>query len=580
MYTMTNKPTVIDFFCGSGGFSEGFRQQGFDVVMGVENWKPAVETHNLNHGLEDGPMDVLRYEKSVDAIEELPDTDVIIGSPPCIAFSMSNKAGKADKTLGIRLIKAYLRIIAVKKHKKGSKLQAWLMENVPNARNYTKPEYTFVSLGLSDWAKSVGKEPSDVALRARENGGIIVASDYGAPQKRERFVCGEIVKTGAFPEPKKTHDEPVPLGHIKGRMPSPAEKKGRKSFTDPNYPGLKVSMTGLTDHFYDTGVYESEWRTARFAKVNHPFMGKMSFPENEKRPSRTVMATRSASTREALLYKSEFRRKGDGEYRLPTIREAASLMGFPFTYQFVGSEGTKWKLIGNAVCPAMSAALARSVRKELGLEPTSRLKLMTKAPSDSATFRNLNTFSKAQFDNPPRRKQGAKFRRHPIKEGNLTIALMNYDPTKANSKPGKKWYSVACVGSGTSHRFEVIPAGAYVKLRKIILAELQAGGLRFVTEFDKRFKGAIATDALLQEMFETHENIGKHTEPGRLVEEIAEFIVKSPVKAGSGMIPNVGLDLRESVPKDQLLAMYAMNRILPMTKPTTRKRAKARQAVG
>ncbi len=545
--------------------------------MGVENWRPAVETHNLNHGLQDEPMDVLWYEKSVEAIEKLPDTDVIVGSPPCIAFSMSNKAGKADKTLGIRLIKAYLRVVAVKKHKKDSKLKAWLMENVPNARNYTKPEYTFASLGLSDWAKSIGKKPGDLALQARDNGGVIVASDYGAPQKRERFVCGEVVSTGAFPEPKKTHDEPVPLEHVKGGMPSPAEKKSGKSFPDPNYPDLTVRMDELTDHFYDTGVYESEWRTARFAKVNHPFMGKMSFPEDEKRPSRTVMATRSASTREALLYKSEFRRKGDGEYRLPTIREAASLMGFPFTYQFVGSEGTKWKLIGNAVCPAMSSALAAAVRQGIDLKPVTKPTLMRKAPSGGLTFRNLNTFSRRKFDAPPRRKQGAKFRRHPIKEGNLTIALTNYDPTKLG-EVGEKWYSVACVGSGSAHGFEIIPAGAHVRLRKIILSELQTGGLRFVAQFEKHFKDAIATDALLQEMFEIHEGIGKHTEPGRLVEEIAEFIQRNPVKTGPGMIGNVGLQSRESVPKNQLLAMYAINRILPASKklsPAARQRQAA-----
>ena len=52
---------VIDFFCGAGGFSEGFRQQGFKVIMGVDNWRPAVETHNLNHGLNDVPRGSLGH---------------------------------------------------------------------------------------------------------------------------------------------------------------------------------------------------------------------------------------------------------------------------------------------------------------------------------------------------------------------------------------------------------------------------------------------------------------------------------------------------------------------------------------
>ena len=39
-----NELTVIDFFCGAGGFSEGFRQQGYeDNVAGYDHWKPAID---------------------------------------------------------------------------------------------------------------------------------------------------------------------------------------------------------------------------------------------------------------------------------------------------------------------------------------------------------------------------------------------------------------------------------------------------------------------------------------------------------------------------------------------------------
>src|SRR5687768_4859107 len=125
---MTRTLQVIDFFCGAGGFSEGFRQQGFKIVMGIDNWRPAVQTHNLNHGLNDNIGNVLDFEQGIDKINELPNTEVIIGSPPCVNFSMSNRAGKADKSLGVRLIEAYLRVVAVKKHQSRSVLKAWLME--------------------------------------------------------------------------------------------------------------------------------------------------------------------------------------------------------------------------------------------------------------------------------------------------------------------------------------------------------------------------------------------------------------------------------------------------------------------
>src|SRR5688572_7112762 len=186
---------VIDFFSGAGGWSEGLRQQGFDIVMGIDNWRPAVETHNINHGLQDAPYDVLSLEGDVDTtIEKFPDTEIIVGSPPCISFSMSNKAGKADKSLGIKLIEAYLRFVAVKKHKRRSILQAWYMENVPNSRNFVQKTYTFADLNLSAWAKRNGNNPKAVALNVQDNGGVLCAADYGSPQSRERFVCGEVTK--------------------------------------------------------------------------------------------------------------------------------------------------------------------------------------------------------------------------------------------------------------------------------------------------------------------------------------------------------------------------------------------------
>ena len=99
---------VIDFFCGSGGFSEGFRQAGFEVIWAVDNWKPAVDTHKENHPNSKTILeDVIKLSKLPDKEfdEIIPDSEIIIGSPPCIAFSNSNKSGKGDKTKGIGLLR-------------------------------------------------------------------------------------------------------------------------------------------------------------------------------------------------------------------------------------------------------------------------------------------------------------------------------------------------------------------------------------------------------------------------------------------------------------------------------------------
>ena len=450
------KLTVIDFFCGAGGFSEGFRQQGMKVVMGLDNWKPAVETHNLNHGLNDESYDIasLWGNDSADTmkIDSLPDTDVIIGSPPCVSFSMSNKAGKADKSLGIHLIKTYLRFIAVKKHQKHSILKAWLLENVPNSEKYIENQYTFTDLNLGEWARLNGLKPSSIAIV--KSGHILISSDYGAPQSRRRYVCGEVVRTNEFPLPEIT-DGLQTLGQIKAAMPEPLTTQSAKKWQDPNYPALQLDVEHITDHFYDTGLYKSEWDKARELKLFHPFMGKMSFPENLDKPSRTITATRSGSTRESLIFKSELPRSGHGEYRLPTIREAATLMGYPYTYQFVGSEGTKWKLIGNSVSPQLSFALAGRIFKDLNLAAVDAKEIIFNQLPSEHNGTNLNDFKPKTFEATKQRQKASKFRRVILKERNTTLELMNYHPN-GGSIPGDDWYLVLFRGTGQGFRHYIL----------------------------------------------------------------------------------------------------------------------------
>ena len=561
---MKRKPQVIDFFCGAGGFSEGFRQQGFDVVMGIDNWSPAIQTHNLNHNLNDEPRDVLDFGTSIDEINKLPDTEVIVGSPPCVLFSLSNKGGKADKTLGIKLIESFLRVIAVKKHQPSSKLVAWYMENVPNSKNYIRPSYTFRQLNLDEWAKAHKINPDAIALNGSVNGRVLNTAEFGTSQKRSRFVCGEIATTGEFPNIQTfLKDEYKSISSIKDKMPAPNSTLSTKVYSDPNYQQLKLRAKDITDHFYDSGVYESQWRGALDAKQNHPFMGKMSFPEDENNPSRTIMATRSASTREALIYKSEYSRHGDGEYRLPTIREIATLMGFPYTYQFSGGENTKWRQVGNAVCPPMSAALAKSVRLVMGLPVISNSKIAFDSLEGKLDkIQNLNTFTQKKFDTPPQKKLTARFRKHPFKEGNMTIALTNFNPASSSS-PGEKkieWYSSVFMGSGKDFILKVMPKSRFKRIARHIENYDENMGGRFIKDFDKKFAKQIGQTDKFQNAFIGDQTYSQY-EPGELVNEIARFIdgymPRKEYVQISDLIPE-----KDKIPMRQVMAMYALNRIV------------------
>lgn len=335
---------VADFFCGAGGFSEGFRQAGFDVCFAVDKWVPAVNTYRANKPKCNVVLDdVIRISKLPD--EEfhalVPDTEVIIGSPPCVAFSNSNKSGKGDKTLGIELLKSYLRIVARKKYKENTILRYWVLENVPNIKKYLQDEYTASDLGLT----------GDFYLKViNDSSGIYNVKYYGAPTNRKRFLCGE------FPTPEKTNEENHTIS-LKTVLKSLGSDQENEIIQDSNYHNFQLPRDEVTDYQYIYRLQPFEWKTAKRSKEDKGYMGKMSFPENLDNPARTVMANMSASSRESMILSTN-----DGGYRLPTVREAASMMSFPIDYKFYGqSKGIKHTLVGNAVPPKMSYAIARAI---------------------------------------------------------------------------------------------------------------------------------------------------------------------------------------------------------------------------
>ena len=344
-----SKLKVVDFFCGAGGFSEGFRQAGFDVILAVDNWKIAVDTHNENHpeglAIQD---DVIRISNLSDNEfhEIVPDSEVIIGSPPCTDFSNSNKSGNGDKSKGIQLVEAYLKIVARKKHKKNSILKYWILENVPKIRGYVKTSYKAKELGLKgSWSLTVKGDSADVYN----------AKYFGVPSNRKRYFCGE------FPVPQEVYQDDSELIHLRtvlSALGKPKEKL-HKDITDPIY-GISLPGECVTDHHYVQYLSDFEKIKATRLKTDKGYMGKMSIPENLEKPARTIMATMSFTSRECFVLGQNY-----SNLRAPTIREVASLMSFPIDYRFYGNSlGTKYRMVGNAVPPKMSYALAKGILKK------------------------------------------------------------------------------------------------------------------------------------------------------------------------------------------------------------------------
>ena len=82
---------VLDLFCGCGGLSYGFESAGFNIVLGIDNDKKALETFELNHKNSKsicGDITTIHAE-DINLITGGKQIDVIIGGPPCQGMSLS-----------------------------------------------------------------------------------------------------------------------------------------------------------------------------------------------------------------------------------------------------------------------------------------------------------------------------------------------------------------------------------------------------------------------------------------------------------------------------------------------------------
>lgn len=269
------------------------------------------------------------------------------------------------------------------------------MENVSNSSMHVKDEYTAEELWLP-------KEYWVLKIPVWEH---LLASDYGAPQNRKRYVCWDFVI------PRKTHEwKEILIENVLLELWEPFFWDKKWQIKDTVY-WFKIDSDELTDHYYDTRVSEHDWKKARRLKADHWFMWKMDFPERLNRTSRTVMATQSASTREAIIFWAEKDKNWNFKsFRLPTIREIASFMWFPINYLFQWTnEWNKYRLVWNAVCPPMSWALAWAILEKEGIDNKKYYPLKDNSKN---LICNLNSKAKKNTKKEPLRKINSNFLQH------------------------------------------------------------------------------------------------------------------------------------------------------------------------
>ena len=167
------KYNVLDLFCGCGGMSWGLKKKNFNIVAGIDNWEPALNTYAYNHGGTKAlNLDLSRVEPSevLRAIgKRKNEIDVIVGGPPCQGFSKNIPAyGRFLEDPRNQLYRAYLRFV----HEIRPKVA--ILENVAEIYN------AFGGIVRREIIENLEADGYQVEVQ------IVNMSEYGIPQKRRR----------------------------------------------------------------------------------------------------------------------------------------------------------------------------------------------------------------------------------------------------------------------------------------------------------------------------------------------------------------------------------------------------------
>jgi DNA (cytosine-5)-methyltransferase 1 len=337
---------AIDLYSGIGGWTLGFQMAGIPVIASYEWWKDANETHNKNFGSHHKETDIRALELS-----DLPNrkkVQFVVGSPPCTQFSLANRGGNGDIKDGLVDIIKFLEVV------EHLQPRYWAMENVPRVAKILEKG---LKRGKLAKFRHLFKD-----IR------VYNSSDFGVPQDRKRMIAGNFPFDLLDVYAAKTHQ--LNVADVLNAL-------GQTPVVDPIY-GIILDRAALSDHILEPNLSMEEARINQESKLHHPVYNRMSFPDRQDRPSRTMTALCTRVSRESVIIRDD-----QNNLRRLTVRERALMQSFPINYQFFGNTyANKIKMIGNAVPPLLTFYIAQSMQET----QVANLMIPGNIPAERLTF--------------------------------------------------------------------------------------------------------------------------------------------------------------------------------------------------
>ena len=343
---MTPVISVLDFFCGCGGTSLGFRQAGMRIATGLDMDVSAGATFKANFPEAQFIERDIRDMRTESLRRFLPPRPWrFSGCAPCQPFSRQNKK-RMKRDVRRTLLDHFARFV------EAYSPDFVFVENVPGVQN--------VSAGgpLGRFRKLLKTNGYEYAV------GVLPALWFGVPQQRSRLVL-VASRDGRVALPEPTHGPgKLPYSTVRewiGDLPPL-----RAGETDPKDPAHRASTLSEQNMRRILATPEGKGREAwprelllkchREHGGHTDVYGRLSWDK----PA-AGLTTRCISL-------SNGRFGHPAQSRALSAREAACLQTFPRNFQFIGTLTSMASQVGNAVPPLMAQRVGESFNAAVRLK--------------------------------------------------------------------------------------------------------------------------------------------------------------------------------------------------------------------
>lgn len=355
-----DKLTMLDLFCGAGGFAVGASWSGFQSVLGIDHLEPAMETWTHNHPNAIGCLGDIKqidpeYIKQLLAEKGISKIDLITGGVPCQGFSRANRKHNDNDERNFLFLE-YMRFVKV------FMPDYIILENVSGMR----------STAGGQFENNIKQYMSELGYTVTVK--LVNAADFGVPQIRQRLLFVGVRHNVGLTEPYV-----FPEGDLKNKhrtvddaisdLPVLSNNQSVSEYADGELTEYQKLMrgegsivtipptNGLLNHTapnHQPDVLE---------KIAHTKQGEPMYPRFKQRIR--LRSDAPSPTQLAGGIRPQFQFGHPTQVRGLTIRERARIQSFPDSYEFMGGMVQERVQTGNAVPPLLIYNITKPIAEDI-----------------------------------------------------------------------------------------------------------------------------------------------------------------------------------------------------------------------